>query len=509
MKYERLKGKVNDMRHLLFFLIFLTLISCNNKAEKSLSNITLFRDFDVYFSNNEVADDDLIISVNDFIDSVSDCKANVNNYYLLSESYNILGYCHYTKCHFDEAIKCYINALKFSDKIEDNYNIKGVVYRNIADVFYDCENYTLSKDLDFKSLDYCLNSSDSNNIVHNYRKIGNICYYLSENENPDTLQYYMQKSLNFAQKEEPLVSALYMALTTAFHQKEKLEGLSPNRMKGISLLPDNRIAMTYSLNNYLSVLYQIEGNIKDAIRHSTIALDSDDIKKLMSAHGQLSDLYLINGDTLSSVYHDLKYDSINDIFSECKRRASTTENLLYEYEKESQDIESEKDGGNSFFLIISLIIIVNSFIVIFIKKKRETEKKDDFSERWNSFTTSEIFVSIKDKCESESDLSAANVSASMICLKESEMMNLEKEINICFKDFVDKLKKTFPELNKGEIDYCVLSLLSVSEIHKAALLGLSYQGCVSRKKRVSEKTKMNNINEDMKSFLQKHNGNII
>lgn len=493
------------MRCLLFFLIFLTLISCNNKVEKSLSNTSLFKDFDVYFSDNEIADDSLIISINDFIDSVSDCKANVNNYYLLSESYNILGYCHYTKCHFDDAIKCYIKALKFSDKIEDNYYIKGDVYKNIADVFYDCENYNLSKELYFKSLDYCLNSSDSNNIVHNYRKIGNICYYLSENENPDTLQYYMQKSMNFAQKEEPLISALYMAL----HQKEKLEGLSSNRIKGISLLPDNKIAMNYSLNNYLSMLYYIDGDIDKAINHSIITLNSDDIKKQLSAHSQLSNLYLISGDTVSSVYHDLKFDSINDIFSEYKRRASTAENLLYEYEKENQDIESEKDSENSISLIISFITIINTFIIIFLKKKRETASIDDFSERWNRFISSEIFVSIKDKCESESDLSAANVSASMIRLKENEMMSLEKEINLCFNDFTNKFRKTFPELNKGEIEYCMLSLLSVSEIHKAALLGLSYQGCVSRKKRVSEKTKMNNVNEDMKSFLQKHNGNIM
>ena len=142
----------------------------------------------------------MIISVNGFIDSLND--ADANRYYLLSESHRILGYCHYTKCNFNVAIKEYISALKFSDKVKDNQNLKGDIYKNIADVFYDCENYTLAKELYFKSLDYCLISLDSNNIVHDYRRIGNICYYLSENENPDTLQYYMQKSMNFAKNEE-------------------------------------------------------------------------------------------------------------------------------------------------------------------------------------------------------------------------------------------------------------------------------------------------------------------
>lgn len=495
------------MRRLLFVLIFLVLFSCDVYDRKSLDNTEILDDFETYFLNNEIADDDMIISVNGFIDSLYD--ADANRYYLLSESHNFLGYCHYTKCNFNDAIKEYVTALKFSDKVKDKQNLKGDIYKNIADVFYDCENYTLSKELYFKSLDYCLNSLDSNNIVHDYRRIGNICYYLSENENPDTLQYYMQKSMNFAQKEEPLISALYMALTTAFYQKEKLKGLSPNRMKGISLLPDSRIAINYSLNNYLSVLYQIEGDIGGAIKHSIIALGSDDMKKQMSAHRQLSDLYLINGDTISSVYHDLKFDSINNIFSEYKRRALAAENLLYEYEKEHHDIKNENRNRNIIFMISTLIIIMTLSVFIFIKEKRKKVNKEYFSERWDRFTTSDIFLSIKDKCESESDLSAVNVSVSMIRLKENEIMNLEKEINICFDDFTDKFRKTFPELNKGEMYYCMLSLLNISEIHKAALLGLSYQGCVSRKKRVVEKTKMSNINEDLMSFLQKHNDNII
>ncbi|MBQ2908288.1 MAG: hypothetical protein IJE47_11065 [Bacteroidales bacterium] len=495
------------MRRLFFVLIFIVFISCDVYDKKSLENTEVLDNFETYFLNNEVADDDMIISVNGFIDSLND--ADANRYYLLSESHRFLGYCHYTKCNFNIAIKEYISALKFSDKVKDNQNLKGDIYKNIADVFYDCENYTLAKELYFKSLDYCLNSLDSNNIVHDYRRIGNICYYLSENENPDTLQYYMQKSMNFAKNEEPLISALYMALTAAFHQKEKLEGLSPNRMKGISLLPDNRIAMNYSLNSYLSVLYQIEGDIDGAIKHSIIALGSDNMIKQMSAHKQLSDLYLINGDTISSVYHDIKYDSINDILSEYKRAASAAENLLHEYEKESQNVVNKNGDSYFIFMISTLIIITTLSFLILIKKKRRTVSKEYFSERWERLTLSDIFLSIKDKCENESDLSAVNVSASMICLKENEKMNLEKMINLCFNNFVDELRKTFPELNKGEIDYCMISLLNISEIHKAALLGLSYQGCVSRRKRVVEKTKMSNINEDLMSFLQKHNDNII
>lgn len=493
------------MERVFVVIIVFLMISCNYDISESFDNAKVIKEVECFFSKNEIADNDIIITINGFIDSLDTSKNNINKYYLLSISHNTLGYCYYTKSNFSDAIKEYVNALNYTDKIKEEHTyskLRGSIYKNIADVFYECENYNLSKELYFKSLEYCMKSSDSNNIVHNYRKIGNICYYLSENENPDTLQYYMQKSMSFVQKEEPLISALYMALTTAFHQKEKIEGLSTNRIKGISLLPDNKVAMNYSLNNYLSMLYYVEGDIDKAIKCSIIALDSDDIKKQMAAHNQLSNLYLISGDTLSSVYHNLKYDSLNYIFSEYKRRASVAENLLYEYEKEKQSIENKNGYRNVFTLISSLAVIMSIFIFIIINRKRKIANSEFFSERWNKFESSEIYVLIKNRCESESDLSAVNVSTSMIRLRENEITNLQKEINISFNDFVNKFRETFPELNKGEIDYCMLSILRISEIHKAALLGLSYQGCVSRKKKVLEKTKMSNVNDDILFLLK-------
>ena len=500
------------MKRVFVVIIVFLMISCNNDIRESFDNAKVINEVEYFFSKNEIADNDIIITINGFIDSLDKSKNNISKYYHLSVSHNALGYCHYTKCDFSDAIKEYVNALNYTDKIEEEHTyskLRGSIYKNIADVFYECENYNLSKELYFKSLEYCISSSDSNNIVYNYRKIGNICYYLSENENPDTLQYYMQKSMSFAQKEEPLISALYMVLTTAFHQKEKIEGLSTNRIKGISLLPDNKVAMNYSLNNYLSMLYYVEGNIDKAIKCSIIALDSDDIKKQMAAHDQLSNLYLISGDTISSVRHGSKYDSLNVIFSEYKRKALVAENVLHNYESENQYIENKNGNSNIVALILSLIILITLFIFISIKKKIKTTDKNDFLERWNKFALSEIFILIKDRCESEYDLSANNVGISMIRLKENEIANLEKEINFSFNDFVNKFRETFPELNKGEIDYCMLSILKISEIHKAALLGLSYQGCVSRKKRVMEKTKMDNVNEKILLLLQKHNRNIM
>lgn len=488
------------MKLIIIITSLFILTSCYNQ---SIEHCNIHKDFDKHLKDNEIADENIITSINEFIDSLNSCKNNDNKYYNLSKSHNTLGLCHYTLCNYNEAIKEYVKALRYYDKIKNNHkpiNHKGEIYKNLADIFYDCENHILAKDTYFKSLEYCIEASDSTNIVYIYRKIGNLCYYLSEYENPDTLLYYMQKSMNYTQDEEPLISALYMALTSAFHQQEELSSYFPYRTKGFPLLPDNKEGMKYSMYNYLSTLYQMEGNIDEAIKYSNIALNSNDIRKQIPAHKQLSYLYLIKGDTVSSFAHNIKHDSLKDIFSEHKRKAFGAEKFYHDYEEVHQKTFNNK--RNNHIILLALLFTISITSIFIIIKKIKLFSKNKFAEKWSIFESSDIFALIKNKCESESDLNANNASTSMIYLTEDEKINLEKEINICFDNFAYKFKQEFPELNKGEIEYCMLSLLNTSEIHKAALLGLSYQGCVSRKKRVIEKTKMNNINKDLLSLLK-------
>ena len=488
------------MKLIIIITSLFILTSCCNQ---SIEHCNIHKDFDKHLKDNEIADENIITSINEFIDSLNSCKNNDNKYYNLSKSHNTLGLCHYTLCNYNEAIKEYVKALRYYDKIKNNHkpiNHKGEIYKNLADIFYDCENHILAKDTYFKSLEHCIMASDSTNIVYIYRKIGNLCYYLSEYENPDTLLYYMQKSMNYTLDEEPLISALYMALTSAFHQQEKLSSFFPYRAKGFPLLPNNKESMTYSMYNYLSTLYQIEGNIDEAIKYSNMALKSNDIRKRIPAHKQLSNLYLIKGDSITSFSHSIKHDSLNDIFSEQKRKAFGAENIFHDYEEEQQKTFNKKRNNHTKLLVLFFIISATSIFIII--KRKASSSKNKFAEKWSIFEASDIIGLIKHKCESESDLNANNVSTSMIYLTDDEKRNLEEEINICFDKFTYKIKNKFPDLNKGEIEYCMLSLLNISEIHKAALLGLSYQGCVSRKKRVIEKTKMNNINKDLLSLLK-------
>jgi hypothetical protein len=58
-------------------------------------------------------------------------------------------------------------------------------------------------------------------------------------------------------------------------------------------------------------------------------------------------------------------------------------------------------------------------------------------------------------------------------------------------------------MTKVELDYCFISILPLTEIQKAGLLSLSYQGIVSRRKRVTSKLKESLQNQKLIDFMKK------
>ena len=100
------------MKRLLFILLILVFVSCNVNSKKSVDDVLLFKDFETYLMENEVADDDIIISISGFIDSVNDCRDNVNKYYLLFYQ-KISKHLYNTSKHRRNDIWCNDNTLRY------------------------------------------------------------------------------------------------------------------------------------------------------------------------------------------------------------------------------------------------------------------------------------------------------------------------------------------------------------------------------------------------------------
>lgn len=416
----------------------------------------------------------------------------------------------YANCQFSEAMDAYIRALKSIDTLpygSKTDSLYGVVYQYISDVFSDCEMYVPAKETCFHALNFSIKAEDSVNIAVCYRKAGNLCYYLDEVENPDTLLYYLQKSLPYAKGEDPLYSALYMAVVGVYKDQSDISRFMPTRGDGITLLPEGFNERLPYLNNYIAWCLWVMGRTQEAISYAERTISSSNMKQQFDAYSLLNKMFLEVGDTASAIASLKQLDSINQLFVEAKRKAAGIEKAygLYETEKAvCQKSTSRKKIVVSIAWIIPIAILLLLAIICMIQRKRKKSKTSaySFSKRWEAFEAEEMCRRIVEKCASEPDITATNVSSSMICLTINEWSTLKKTFDHYFNGFMKKMKETYPDLNEGELQYILLSVFELSEVQKAALLGLSYQGCISRRNRIQNKTNMNNIHEELNIILK-------
>lgn len=416
-----------------------------------------------------------------------------------------LGLESYKNCQYSEAIDYYISALHSLDSIvqyDKTDSLRGVIYQNIGDILSDCDKFESSKEKYFKSLELSLKADDSINIANCYRKIGNLCYYLSKTEKPDTLLYYMQKSLPYAKNEDPYYAALYITLISVIKEKITFYDFMPARIKGITLLPNEYNDRLPYLENYIAWALGVVGEYEKAIQFAQKSSLSNDIKQKITATELLSKLYLEKCDTTAAILSIKTLDSLNMHLEEAKRKAAGIEFALRKYENEITEKNNSISKYKTVTIVAAVILII--FVLFLIIKKTEKTRKNKIaiSDKWHDFKSSEIVHHILEKCDTEHNLTATNVSTSLICLTENEKKELEQITNECFNCFIEKFMKQYPEITHDELYYVLLSLINISEVQKAALLGMSYQGSISRRNRIIKKTGMTNLHNDLCIYLK-------
>ena len=87
-------------------------------------------------------------------------------------------------------------------------------------------------------------------------------------------------------------------------------------------------------------------------------------------------------------------------------------------------------------------------------------------------------------------------------LTTTEISMYKTTIDSIFNDFTHKFTSKHSDMSSIELDYCFISILPLTEIQKAGLLSLSYQGIVSRRKRVTSKLKESLNNNKLIDFMQ-------
>lgn len=475
-------------------------------------------------NNQDNEDSSIIINALQYFDSIylSDSIGKHNrqrfleNQWWRARTYHVLGYENQSKYLFMDATQNYINSLNIIDQYFSNDStikinrLYGSLYSHLGGMFLDCNMYETAKQLYFSSLDKYLQTNDSVAIANTYRQLGNICFYLNDTKNPDTLFYYVQKSFPYmGTHEHPYVSTLYSLIVELHYAFYQSDSTFVNPFIGIDVLLQGK-NYRFLMYKYLSCIYLLEGDYEAALTATLQQMESSDLKIKMDAFERIVTIYEKLGDTDKSLEYYKIYKQFQYQWSDIQRKSAGMEALYDDYEKHPPKPVVFKSTRNLwiFFGAVAVILIIAT-VSLSMKKRwkkmpqpkisQKKEAQERFDEKWNQFESSEICDTIKNRCPKALNLTVNSVVYSKNHLTEDEKEALRKTLDQFFDNFTEKWQHSYPTLSEVELEYCFLSVLKLSEIQKAALLGISYQGCISRRNRAMEKM---NTKESLHIFLK-------
>lgn len=169
--------------------------------------------------------------------------------------------------------------------------------------------------------------------------------------------------------------------------------------------------------------------------------------------------------------------------------------------------EKNDEASQTIWIIVILVVVAITIIVVYVKNNKDKSSYELantlFLEKWNSFQETEIVMSIIERCDDNKDLMGDTVMYFKKTLTNTEISIFKTTIDALFNDFTNRFSSKYPDLTNVELDYCFISILPLTEIQKAGLLSLSYQGVVSRRKRVSSKLREFIQNQKLIDFMKK------
>ena len=239
----------------------------------------------------------------------------------------------------------------------------------------------------------------------------------------------------------------------------------------------------------------------------SIALLSPNLLDQRDAAEGLSEIYKILGNDSESVKYSSIYQEIQRKYLDIKIQNSTISKTYDAYLKDKTiDEKKEKYVQPIWIILIAVTVVLTTIKLVILKNKHSNYKELSntlFLERWNTFQETEIYYSIIERCDFNKDLMGDTIMYFKNPLTTSELSTYKTTIDTLFNDFTHKFSTQHPNLSDVELDYCYISILPLTEIQKAGLLTLSYQGVVSRRKRVANKLEKSLSGQKLADFMKK------
>ncbi|MDR6301756.1 tetratricopeptide repeat protein [Mesonia maritima] len=159
-------------------------------------------------------------------------------------------------------------------------------------------------------------------------------------------------------------------------------------------------------------------------------------------------------------------------------------------------IQSEKNLIEQKYLYNKEIL--NTREKVLEEKKREMTSTAVKMSHWNNLLTNVI-----NKCENKKELSVNDIKRELKnIIKYNDYWNqFEKRFNSIHPNFVINLKKHFPNLTKGELEFCILLKLHLTNKEIASLLNISHDAVIKKKYRLKKKIQIKDEEEFEKLIL--------
>ena len=220
----------------------------------------------------------------------------------------------------------------------------------------------------------------------------------------------------------------------------------------------------------------------------------------------LSEIYKVLGDEKESVKYASIYREIQKKCLDLKIQNATIGKIYDSYLNEKM-AEKNNGAGQAIWIVVILVVVSILIVVVYVKNNKNKSSYELantlFLKKWNTFQETEIVMSIIERCDDNKDLMGDTVMYFKKPLTNTEISIYKTTVDSLFNDFTNRFSSKYPDLTNVELDYCFISILPLTEIQKAGLLSLSYQGIVSRRKRVTSKLRESLQNQKLIDFMKK------
>lgn len=409
-----------------------------------------------------------------------------------------------------QALEYYQHGLLLTANSDDE-KMKNSFHKQMGYIFLNQDLFDDAMRQFLTSYESTKQQKDTIGMIYNLRDIAQVCEFQRDDVRADS---FYQKSYQLA-VEKGDVSLVNMVLL-------QLASLHRRQRKTEQAIKEIRPSLLNMDTASISAIYSIASRIyMDAKKTDSARLFLDkllvygNVYGKQCAHLSLMELDAQDGNVMSSLRHLKQYRIYEDSVHRMNNASVVKRmNAMYNYQKYKQAYflsEQEKQKAIAFFSILLIVLVATLIFGGYRYKVIEREARLRFErlqlmekehrqlmamrENASSNPLNEEMISVPPmeviretsiykrihELQASEDLFEKK-------LTPEEWQELEREINVAWPLFEDKLYSLYPNLNARQLQVCLLTKIEVKPKMVAEFVQLTEQGVGSLKRRLYEKT---------------------